>query len=210
MGAGAGAGGGGGRPGAGPAPPAGGWADLPQDLEAVARAVPAGDRLWFRLVCRRWAAAGAAVAQAVGEEQLPPGKVTRTSMLDMATSVARVKMVLGVLKGSSILVKSPNIEVTPIVFAEMLCTFAEGSGHLAVLKWARAHVYPWDDFTCWAAAKNVQLKVLQCAPAHGCPLDAWTCSWAARNVNLNILQWVLEDAQHHLGVLLLVFGVLGF
>ena len=92
----------------------------------------------------------------------------------------------------------------------MLCTFAAGSGHLAVLKWARAHVYPWDDFTCWAAAKNVQLKVLRCARANGCPLDARTCSWAARNVHLKILQWALEDAQHHLGVLLLVFGVLGF
>ena len=136
-------GGGGGRPGAGPAPPAGSWADLPRDLlEAVARAVPPGDRLCFRLVCRRWAAAGKAVAPGAGEEQLPPGKVTRTSMLDMATSVAQVKMVQGVLKGSSILVKSPNIEVTPNVFAEMLCTFAAGSGHLADLMWARANVYP--------------------------------------------------------------------
>ena len=53
-GAGAGAVGGGGRAGAGPAPPAGGWADLPRDpLEAVARAVPLGGRLSFRLVCRR-------------------------------------------------------------------------------------------------------------------------------------------------------------
>ena len=32
-------------------------ADLPQELlEACARAVPAGDRFWFRLVCRSWAA----------------------------------------------------------------------------------------------------------------------------------------------------------
>ena len=83
-GAGAGAAGGGGRPGAGPAPPAGGWADLPRDhLEVMARAVPAGDRLWFRLVCRRWAAAMTAVVQAVGEEQLLPGKVTRTCGADM-------------------------------------------------------------------------------------------------------------------------------
>ena len=54
----------GGRKGApGPAPladsPPGGWADLPRKVvETVARAVPAGDRLWFRLVCKSWAAAG--------------------------------------------------------------------------------------------------------------------------------------------------------
>ena len=136
--------GGGRRGGRGPAGSVGGgWADLPRDLlEAVARAVPPGDRLCFRLVCRRWAAAGKAVAPGAGEEQLPPGKVTRTSMLDMATSVAQVKMVQGVLKGSSILIKSPNIEVTPNVLAKMLCTFAAGSGHLADLMWARANVYP--------------------------------------------------------------------
>jgi len=71
-GAGAGGGGGGGRPGAGPAPFAGNWADLPRDLlEAVARAVPADNRLCFRLVCRRWAGAGKAVAPGAGEELLP-------------------------------------------------------------------------------------------------------------------------------------------
>ena len=47
----------------------------------------------------RWAAAGAAVAQAAGEEQLPPGNVTRTCGADMAASVARAKMVLGALEG---------------------------------------------------------------------------------------------------------------
>ena len=67
--------------------------------------MPAGDRLCFRLVCRRCAAAGMAVAPGAGEEQLPPGKVTRTSLLDMAASVARVTMVLGVLKSSPILIK---------------------------------------------------------------------------------------------------------
>ena len=98
---GAGAGAGGGRPAAGPAPPAGGWADLPRDLlEAVARAVPAGDRLWFRLVCRRWVAAGAEVAPAAGGKRPPPGEVTRTRGADAAASVARTKMVLGVLDGS--------------------------------------------------------------------------------------------------------------
>ena len=87
-----GAGAGGARSGPGPAGPAGpapaparDWAGgLPRDLlEAVARAVPAGDRLFFRLVCRSWAAAGARVAPAEGERPLPQGKVTRTRMADL-------------------------------------------------------------------------------------------------------------------------------
>ena len=45
------------------------------------------------------------VAPDAEEEQPPPAKVTRTSLLDMAASVARVKMVLGVLKSSPILIK---------------------------------------------------------------------------------------------------------
>ena len=71
---------------AGPAPaPARDWAGgLPRDLlEAVARAVPAGDRLFFRLVCRSWAAAGARVAPAEGERPLRQGKVTRTRMANL-------------------------------------------------------------------------------------------------------------------------------
>ena len=45
----------------------------------------------FRLVCRRWAAAGKAVAPNAGKEKLSSGKVTRTSMLDIAASVARAE-----------------------------------------------------------------------------------------------------------------------
>ena len=84
--AGPGGGAGGSAPGPGPpADPPPDWADgLPRDLlEAVARAVPAGDRLWFRLVCRSWAAAGARVAPAEGERPLRQGKVTRTRMADL-------------------------------------------------------------------------------------------------------------------------------
>ena len=171
-GADAGAGGGGGRPGAGPAPPVGGWADLPRDLlEAVARAVPAGDRLCFLLVCRRWAAAGMAVAPGAGEEQLPPGKVTWTSLLDMAASVARVKMMLGVLKDSPILIMRPkgDFKLTPETFAKMLCALSAGGGHLAVMKWEQALGYPWDEMTYAHAANYGHLEVIQWARAHECP-----------------------------------------
>ena len=72
AGAGAGAGGRGSAPG--PAQTELDWAGLPRDLlEKVGRAVPAGDRLWFRLVCRCWAAVGAEIAQAAGERELIRG-----------------------------------------------------------------------------------------------------------------------------------------
>jgi len=155
----------------------------------VARAVPEGDRLCFRLVCRRWAAAGKAVVPGAGEEQLSPGKVTRTSLLDMAASMARVKMTMGVLKGSPILVKCPDDKVTSETFAEMLCPLSAEGGHLAVLTWARAHGYLWNEITRTAAAKNQHLEVLQWARANGCPWDKWACVFAAENGHLEVLQY---------------------
>ena len=128
----AGGGAGGARAGAGPAPPAGGWADLPRDpLEAVARAVPLGGRLSFRLVCRRWAAAGAAVAPAAGEQGLPAGKVTRMRGPDATASVARANMLLGVLDGPALKrLKS------------RLCSVTAKGRHLKVLQCARTHGCP--------------------------------------------------------------------
>ena len=131
-GAGAGAVGGGGRAEAGPAPPAGGRADLPRDpLEAVARAVPLGGRLSFRLVCRRWAAAGAAVAPAAKEQGLPAGKVTRMRGPDATASVARANMLLGVLDG-------PALER----LKSRLCSVTAKGRHLKVLQCARTHGCP--------------------------------------------------------------------
>ena len=129
----AGAGGGAVRAGAALASPAGGWADLPRDLlEAVARAVPLGDRLWFRLVCRRWAAAGAAVAPAAGEKGLPPWKVTRTRGPDAAANVARAEAALGALAGHP----------ARGGFQRSLCLSAARRGHLEVLQWAQARGFP--------------------------------------------------------------------
>ena len=68
----------------------------------------------------------------------------------MAARVARAEMVLGVVKG-----------YTAKVFARKLCPFSARGGHLAVLKWARAHGYPWDEMTCARAAENGHLEVLQ-------------------------------------------------
>ena len=165
----------------GPAPSAparAGWAELPGELlEKVGRAVPAGGRLWFRLVCRSWAAAGAGVAQVDGEG-LPPGKVTRTRGADAAVSAARAEMVLDCLEGSD-----------RVKFESEICKYAAWDGHLAVLQWARAQGCPWYEWTCAEAAKNGHLAVLQWARAQGCPWDEETCSSAAMNGHLAVLQW---------------------
>ena len=153
--------------GAGPPPGPG----LPRGLlEKVGRAVPAGDRLWFRQVCRSWAAAGAGAAQG-GGEGLPRGKVTRTRGADAAASVARaetVRRMVMVLDGHG-----NN-------FDHGICQYAAEGGCLSVLKWARAqgrhpgtqaHRHPWDKWTCAYAAEYGQLAVLQWARAQGCPWD---------------------------------------
>ena len=93
--------------------------------------MPASGRLWFRLVCRRWAAVGAGVAQAAGVHH-PQGKVTRARGADAAASVARAKMVRRVLKGQAL--KD---------FEQGICKYAAGGGCLSVLKWARAQGCPW-------------------------------------------------------------------
>ena len=176
-------GGGAGAGGRGPAPgPARteplGWAELPRDLlEKVGRAVPAGARLWFRLVCRSWAAAGAGVAQVDGEG-LPRGKVTRTRGADAAASVARAEMVRRVLKGQAL-----------NDFERGFCENAAGGGCLSVLKWVRAQGCPWNEWTCARAALNGHLAVLQWARAQGCPWDEKTCTLPARNGHLAVLQW---------------------
>ena len=177
RGRGGGAGAGGRGPAPGPALPELDWAGLPRDLlEKVGRAVPAGDRLWFRLACRSWAAAGAGAAQS-GGEGLPPGKVTRTRGANASASVARAEVVFNCLEGSD-----------RVEFESGICGFAASSGHLDVLQWARAREYPWDHIqwdpleggsiagTCKSAAKNGHLAILQWARAKGCPWDKKTCA----------------------------------
>ena len=127
----------------------------------MGRAAPAGGRLWFRLVCRSWAAARAEVAQAAKERKLPQGKVTRTGGADAAASVARAKMVRRVLEGQAL----------KDFFERGICKYAAGGGCLSVLKWARAQGCHWDGWTCAKAAENGHLAVLQWARAQGCPWD---------------------------------------
>merc|ERR1719443_954090 len=148
-------------------------------LERVARAVPAGDRLCFRLACRSWAAAGVGVAAAApGERPLGPGKVTRMRGPDAAASVARAEMALAALEGPA-----------QSEFESGLCAYAAMNGHLEVLQWARAHGCPWNTSTCAEAAENGHLEVLQWARAHGCPWGEDTCAYAAEGGHLEVLKW---------------------
>jgi len=144
-----------------------------------AQAVPAGDRVCFRLVCKSWAAAGAAVAAPPpGERPLGPGKATRTRGEDVAASAARAEMALGALE-------------VPVRmrFKSGLCAYAAGGGHLEVLQWARAQGCRWDVDTCALAAMSGHLEVLQWARARGCPWDERTCAAAAGNGHPEVLQW---------------------
>ena len=144
----------------------------------MGRAVPAGDRLWFRLACRSWAAAGAGVAQAAGERVLPLGKVTRARGADAAASVARAEMVRRVLTGQALQ-----------AFERGMCNYAAEGGCLSVLKWARAAGCPWNEWTCAKAAKNGHLAVLHWARFQRCPWDEDTCKKAAENGHLAVLKW---------------------
>ena len=56
-----------------------------------------------------------------------------------------------------------------------------------MLQWARANGCPWDEWTCWFAAKGGQLEVLQWAHANGCPWDHRTCANAAEGGHFELL-----------------------
>ena len=68
--------------------------------------------------------------------------MTRTSIFDMAASVARVEMMLCVFKGSSILITGSEHKYkgTTTAFANSLCDFLAGGGYFAVLMWAQANI----------------------------------------------------------------------
>ena len=177
RGRGVGAGGGGSGPPRAPggAPPARPRADglPPEFLEAVARAVPACGS-----ACRSWAAAGAKVVPATGEEPLPRRKVTRTRGPDPAASAACVaEVMVGAVE-----------EPLRREFWNDLCACSAQGGHLAVLQWARAHERPLNKTTCARAAENGHLEVLEWAGAHGCPRDESTCAGAAQHGHLEVLQ----------------------
>ena len=72
-------------------------------------------------------------------------------------------------------------------------TYAARSGHLEILKWARANGCDWDKFTYVEATRGGHLEVLQWAHDNGCPRDVYTCKNAAEFGQFEILKWALAN-----------------
>jgi hypothetical protein len=75
-----------------------------------------------------------------------------------------------------------------------LCLAAE-AGHLEVLKWAREHHCPWDEFTCTceSAASNGHLETLQWVREHHCPWDSGTRAAAVAAGQSEVIRWLDEN-----------------
>ena len=76
----------------------------------------------------------------------------------------------------------------------IVCRAIAYSGHLDVLKWARAQDPPcaWNADVCWFAASGGHLDVLQWARAQDPPCE-WNervCSKAAMRGHLGVIEWL--------------------
>ena len=60
------------------------------------------------------------------------------------------------------------------------------------MRYAHEHGCPWNNNTCWAAARGGHLEVLRYAHEHGCPWDKETCSYAAEGGHLEVLRYAHE------------------
>ena len=108
------------------------------------------NRQWCCLVCRRWAAAWAAVVPAAGETAPSARKVTRTRGPDAAESAARAaELMLGVRVGPA-----------QKRFKNHLCDYAETEGHVKILRRAQAKKCPLRVLMCAWATAGGNLEVL--------------------------------------------------
>jgi hypothetical protein len=64
---------------------------------------------------------------------------------------------------------------------EETCYLAAKGGHLEMLQWARENGCPWNWQTCWKAAEGGHLEVLKWASEKGCPWTEWTRQSAKSN-----------------------------
>ena len=62
-----------------------------------------------------------------------------------------------------------------------------------VLKYAHENRCPWDENTCFCAAKGGHLDVLKYAHENGCPWGEWTCAGAAEGGHLDVLKYAREN-----------------
>jgi hypothetical protein len=71
--------------------------------------------------------------------------------------------------------------------------YAVTNGLLDLIKWARKNGCPWNEDTCFNAARGGHLEVLKWARENGCPWDSRTCYNAATGGHLEVLQWAREN-----------------
>ena len=72
---------------------------------------------------------------------------------------------------------------------EWTCAAAAGDDHLELLIWAREHQYLCNE----GAAKNGDLEMLKWARGQQCPSEGKTCAIAAaKNGDLEMLKWARE------------------
>jgi len=70
---------------------------------------------------------------------------------------------------------------------ELVNVCAAFGGHLAVLRWAREHDFPWGAESCARAAINGHPRVLTWAREHNCPWDERSRHYAAEGGHLEVL-----------------------
>ena len=75
------------------------------------------------------------------------------------------------------------------------------NGYLDVLEWIKKRhcdgngngmklISPWNQWTCYHAAKGGQRKVLQWLRNEGCPWNGWTCEGARSGGHPRVLKWL--------------------
>jgi hypothetical protein len=57
--------------------------------------------------------------------------------------------------------------------------------------WVDSRNRPWDEWTCYAAARGGHLEVLKWLRDNDCPWDTWTCANAAVHGHLEVLKWFM-------------------
>jgi len=79
------------------------------------------------------------------------------------------------------------------VYYDFTAVLAE-RGYINVIKWARAHQFPWSELAFTSAARYNKLETLKYLKENNCPLAAASvCMLAASNNNLEILRWGLDN-----------------
>jgi hypothetical protein len=72
-------------------------------------------------------------------------------------------------------------------------SFRDEIYELPMVKWLRVQNCPWNEWTCYIAARAGCLNILMLLHANGCYWNTWSCEVAARRGRHDILQWLREN-----------------